>query len=855
MRRRNPAPQYIESLENRLQRAEALLKSFVPNIDPNDPNLDASIAARLLTTSNQSPQAAVLNPSKGASNSDLKADDQEAKLQSMILSTGQLQLDDRGHWDFHGGSSGAVFLWRLRERFGDLMADREPGTAPFLPRPPMPRGMAATYDSANSYELPIEPGLPNTADLPSRETARGLCSNALNCACAILRPVHAPTFWEFFEKIYDTPPGDYGDEENRFLAVLYVACATGCMFETLPDERDQQEWIYKAGIDRGLKYFRAARKMMDITDCRDLTSLQAILFMIIFLQASANLSTCYSYIGIALRSALRLGLHRNLTGDFNPIERETRKRVFWTIRKMDTYVSCLLGFPKMLCEEDIDQPLPTEVDDEYITIDGILPMPEGKISFHAASNAHSKLMFILTKVIRYIYSIKGLDESTSPTSYSYSVSHARIREVEHDLQDWLGKLPMGLKPAADASPEVLRVQQLLRMAYAHVQMMLYRPFLHYVSEKSCAGKTIDERSYACAAASVSVSRNIVHITVEMKRRGLLIGAYWSAIYTTFFAVISLVFFVLENPNEIGSKEILADATAGRNAIVGLAKRSLAANRCADALVPLFEKLPQRLKGRTEGVKNQKKRRAPETGPGHRQGAESSPDLNATPGQNASDQKLPGATTFPANTATPTGCQATVPDSSLHQSYLVSQKNISGAGTPDSASTKNSILTGQNHQEPQAQVIPDLTAMMFPSTDPFAYPNQPMMEFDNFQQKRQVVDNIIHGGAAQKGQDMFLMGNGIEVNNNPTSYDNLERPQFFGPSPPHLLGNDINNEIVLSRSRRVDPGGLNGFANPMLEMNGLFLGLTPNGGGSGAGGLNFNETLGTTTEWNEYTHAP
>lgn len=194
---------------------------------------------------------------------------------------------------------------------------------------------------------------------------------------------------------------------------------------------------------------------MDITDCRDLTSLQAILFMIMFLQASANLSTCYSYIGIALRSALRMGLHRNLAGNFNPIERETRKRVFWTIRKMDTYVSALLGFPKMLSEEDIDQELPMEVDDEYITKEAILPMPEGKISLYAACNAHTRLMAILSKVIKYIYPLRGVEES-SRGSYSYAISHARIREIERDLQDWLDKLPMGLKPGGEAAPEVLR---------------------------------------------------------------------------------------------------------------------------------------------------------------------------------------------------------------------------------------------------------------------------------------------------------------------------------------------------------------------------------------------------------------
>lgn len=94
---------------------------------------------------------------------------------------------------------------------------------------------------------------------------------------------------------------------------------------------------------------------------------------------------------------------------------------------------------------------------------------------------------------------------------------------------------------------------------------------------------MDERSYACAAACVSVARNIVHITSEMKRRGLLIGAYWFTMYTTFFAILSLVFFVLENPDKDGSKEILADANAGKDALVGLARRSLAADRCSTTL--------------------------------------------------------------------------------------------------------------------------------------------------------------------------------------------------------------------------------------------------------------------------------
>src|SRR5437016_4107865 len=126
---------------------------------------------------------------------------------------------------------------------------------------------------------------------------------------------------------------------------------------------------------------------MDIADCRDLRQLQAIVFMIIFLQSSAKLSVCYAYIGVALRSALRMGLHRCFRDNFNPIELETRKRLFWVIRKLDTYVGALLGLPHSLEDDQIDQEFPSGVDDEYITEQCILPMPEGSISIMSAANA------------------------------------------------------------------------------------------------------------------------------------------------------------------------------------------------------------------------------------------------------------------------------------------------------------------------------------------------------------------------------------------------------------------------------------------------------------------------------------
>ena len=242
-RRRNPAPQYIEALETRLQRAEALLKTTLPNVNLNDPNIDAVIQRRQANAKES--ETADAKPAELRNSSE-----DEAQLKSMIQSTGLLELDDSGNWNFNGGSSGIVFMGRMREQFGNLLGGYH-GTH-FLPRLPRPMPLGPMYDSPRSVaDSPMDTGLPSTLDLPPREIALALCVNSLECACSLMRFVHQPTFYELFNRIYTTSPGDFGDEENRFLPLLYVVLALGCMFHVEPLEHESEASGYRSGIDQG----------------------------------------------------------------------------------------------------------------------------------------------------------------------------------------------------------------------------------------------------------------------------------------------------------------------------------------------------------------------------------------------------------------------------------------------------------------------------------------------------------------------------------------------------------------------------------------------------------------------------
>jgi hypothetical protein len=125
------------------------------------------------------------------------------------------------------------------------------------------------------------------------------------------------------------------------------------------------------------------------------------------------------------------------------------------------------------------------------------------------------------------------------------------------------------------------------MSFAHVQMMLYRPFVHYIVQAKQGG---DQR-YAIASACVNVARKIVHTSEEMRKNGLLNAAYWFTIYTTFFSIITLMYYVTVNPPDATSHAVLEDARIGIECLNSIGATSPAANRCASVLTVRKTKVP------------------------------------------------------------------------------------------------------------------------------------------------------------------------------------------------------------------------------------------------------------------------
>lgn len=423
--------------------------------------------------------------------------------------------------------------------------------------------------------------------LPPKHVASELIEAVWDNACVLFRFYHRPSFIRDLDLLYETDPDDYTNKQYKILPLVYSVMAVGVLFSM-----DKSERLGFKDASEGYKYFVAARKLIDIADARDTYAIQSIVMMIIFLQCSARLSTCYSYIGVALRSALRAGLHRKVAYNFNPIELETRKRLFWTIRKMDIYVNAMLGLPRSIAEEDFDQELPEEIDDENITEDGYFPQKEGKISSAGIANAHTRLITILSHVMKQIYPVKQESTNTEKSpdlAPLYNVAHAKVTEMEGEIRTWLDSLPIELRPGVMPPPEYLKANRLLHLALCHIQIVLYRPFIHYCSPKFGG----DEQARTSALSCIKVSRTAMHIAHDLVSKNLLNGAYWFSIYTIFFSVACLVYYVHENPHDAEALEIRRDAELGKNALTSLKDSSMAAQRTYNLLNTLFEQLNRR----------------------------------------------------------------------------------------------------------------------------------------------------------------------------------------------------------------------------------------------------------------------
>ncbi|KAF7945320.1 hypothetical protein EAE96_010095 [Botrytis aclada] len=134
-----------------------------------------------------------------------------------------------------------------------------------------------------------------------------------------------------------------------------------------------------------------------------------------FVLGDADQVNCYVLLGVAVRLALRMGLHRDprVGGQITPFQGEMRRRLWAILRQIDLLSSFHIGLPSMVESIDSDVQLPRNLNDSDFDEDCTeLPPPRPDSEITTASHVRFK-----NKICQVFGKIAAYANSLSPPSY------------------------------------------------------------------------------------------------------------------------------------------------------------------------------------------------------------------------------------------------------------------------------------------------------------------------------------------------------------------------------------------------------------------------------------------------------
>ncbi len=101
-------------------------------------------------------------------------------------------------------------------------------------------------------------------------------------------------------------------------------------------------------------YEQALRHLDEICRYHDMRTVQVLLLFSIYSLRSPRGPGAWTYVGLAMRNCIEMGLHRRTMKKRSILENEMRKRIFWVCYCLDRQISIILGRPFAISDRDID---------------------------------------------------------------------------------------------------------------------------------------------------------------------------------------------------------------------------------------------------------------------------------------------------------------------------------------------------------------------------------------------------------------------------------------------------------------------------------------------------------------------
>jgi proline utilization trans-activator len=300
--------------------------------------------------------------------------------------------------------------------------------------------------------------------LPPYPVAKHLFEAQHSYIGTIFSFVEPETFELQLQAAYSGLPEDYNQEACLTYSKVLVVLAFGQLYSV-------NQWD---GFDGppGFEYFtHALQYLPDVHEESSVLFVETLALIGYFFQNLDRRDTGYVYVGIALRMAISLGLHReDPNSGLDESTKEHRKRVWWSIYSLDRILSVNMGNPIIIQDEDISVTLP-------------LRLPHEPEFCRAVVLRHyTELSTILGRIGDSLYR-----KAARPGSSLM----AAIREIISSLDEWHPKVPDELR----FDPAKLLVTRESVSTFAHyyqcINMTARQLLFHIVQQRQNDNRTED----------------------------------------------------------------------------------------------------------------------------------------------------------------------------------------------------------------------------------------------------------------------------------------------------------------------------------------------------------------------------
>jgi hypothetical protein len=251
-------------------------------------------------------------------------------------------------------------------------------------------------------------------------TARDLIKVYFHVHHALTPIFHAPSILAEFDQVFSCDSSHLRDHIYT-LAIMNMVCAIAAAHDVLGLGGSES-------VAR--KHYDTAMHLVLPTLLSDwsIEKVQILLLGARYLQAASSPDECWNVLGLAVRIAYGLELHRPPPEGLDCLSKEVHKRVWYACYGLDQLLSMIYGRPAATSAAKSTTPLPEDLDDDLIQANRLL---------RPSVKTPSSMSFFIqvSKLYRLLESVSSLSDPTLES----------LVKLDEDFEAWCSEVPACLK--------------------------------------------------------------------------------------------------------------------------------------------------------------------------------------------------------------------------------------------------------------------------------------------------------------------------------------------------------------------------------------------------------------------------